>query len=300
MPFSLSEVVYGSVAPTIIAAGVLWLVQWLTERFAGCCSALPATTTLGDTQRVAGNRYGAVLAVASGFAVGYGSLELAPWVPNTHWHWLVYAMAAAVIAGPVTRAPGIWVGERVLLFALIASVSAWFLVPTWEDLNPSRATYLIGLVVSITVLACLLEGLASELPGPLLPALLWGTMTVAAVVLILSESLRFGQIALTAAAPFLGVTLIAALRRETNHLRGAGLLFAITSLGALMVGEVNSFSDVPPLAYYLVPIAPLTLWLIAVGPLAHATGVQRWLLVFLPPVAILGTAIALAALATQA
>ena len=278
MPFSLNEIQNGSAVPAIVAAILLLIVRRLLPR------------DLGE-------RYGSAMPALAGFLTGYCLLNLAPWVPATHWHWMPYALIAASIAGPVACADGVKYGERALLFGVVAAITAWFFVPTWEDLDPSRRVYLIGMVAYIVGLACLLEPLSQRLPGPLLPAVLWLTLTAAAIVLALSGSLRFAQIGLTGAAPFLGISLAAWADRKANHLTGVGLLFAVLSVGALSIGQVNSFSSVPLVAYVIIPVAPLTLWLTMVGPLAKLTGARRWAVNALLPIAVLASGILLAVVA---
>ena len=278
MPFTINDILYGGAVPVIVAVTTLFVFRYL----------LPLAYSV---------RASASMATLSGFLVGYGLLKLAPWAPEAHWHWLPYLFIAAAVVGPVACAVGVNHVERLLLYLLVAVVAAWFLVPTWEDLDPSRRIHCVVFVVYVVVLASLLEPLAIRLLGPLLPIVFWATMTTAAVVLALSGSLRFAQIALAGAGSLFGVLLVACFRRHTNHVTGLVLLFSVMTVGLMLVGRVNSFSEVPLASYLLVPAAPLSLWLGVTGPLTQMTRGKRMVVSLILPFALLGGALLLAALA---
>jgi hypothetical protein len=278
MPFTINDILYGGAVPVIVAVTTLFVFRYL----------LPLAYSV---------RASASMATLSGFLVGYGLLKLAPWAPEAHWHWLPYLLIASAIVGPVACAVGVNHVERLLLYLLVAVVAAWFLVPTWEDLDPSRTIHCVVFVAYVVVLASLLEPLAIRLLGPLLPIVFWATMTTAAVVLALSGSLRFAQIALAGAGSLFGVLLVACFRRETNHVTGLALLFSVMAVGLMLVGRVNSFSEVPLASYLLVPAAPLSLWLGVTGPLTQMTRGKRMVVSLILPFALLGGALLLAAMA---
>jgi hypothetical protein len=178
-----------------------------------------------------------------------------------------------------------------------AVAAAWVLVPTWDDLEPSRTVYLVVTVIYVTGLTGLLEPLARRFQGPLLPAMLWATMTTAAVVLALSGSLRFAQIALAGAAALFGIMLVACFRRNANMLTGVSSIFSVMAIGSLLIGQVNSFSEVPLSSYVLVPLAPLLLWFCTTGPLSRLEGVKRSFAYASLPIGVLVGAVLLAAIA---
>jgi hypothetical protein len=234
-----------------------------------------------------------------GFLVGYGLLSLGPWTATAHWHWLPFALIAAAITGPVVCAEGVRIFERSLVYWLVTTVAAWLLVPTWDDLDPSRAVYLSVFTVYVVVLTSLLEPLANRLVGPLLSLVLWATMTAAAVVLALSGSLRFAQIALASSAALFGILLVTCVQREAKPkpMVGGGFVFSLMSVGLLLIGRVNSFSEVPLISYLLIPAAPLTLWLTAVGPLSRISDTKRAIVRAALPLSVLAVAVLLAMIA---
>lgn len=275
MPFTLNDILFGGVVPVIVAAVILAV----TRRF----------------KSDAMERYSASIAVAAAFFAGYGLLSLAPWSPSTHWHWFPYAVLVSAIVGPITCASGLMTVERGVLFVLAALVTGWVLVPTWEDLDPSRMTHLVTYVVYVSVWSLLFRPLVSRNPGPMLPIVLWATMTAISVLLALAGSLRFAQLAIALSGGLFGIVLIAFFRRDQQHLRGITLLMAIAGIGALLIGRVNSFSEVPLASYVMIPIAPLTAWIGSVGPPTQWTGAKRVAAVVALPLLVLAVAIGIAA-----
>ena len=275
MPFSIVDILYGGAAPAVVAC----IVSMVLRRFA---------------PQDVGKRYAASLAVLAGFALAYRLLDLGPWAASAHWEWLPYALIASALVGPIASTEGVKLWERLLLYAFVAIVTGWFLVPTWEDLDPSRAVHLGVLAAYLVLLAGLLEPLANRARGPLLLFVLWATLAATTAVLVLSGNLRFAQMALAGAAALFGVALVACVRRETNYTKGVSLIFSMMAVGLMLIGRVNSFSEVPLASYLLVPAAPLALWCSAVGPLSTLTGVKGVTVRVALPFSLLGVAVVLA------
>jgi hypothetical protein len=278
MPFSAAEILLGFVLPAVFAAGMFL--------------ALARTSPEGVL-----GRFGPALAFAGGFLLGYFLLRLGPVAPESHWHWLPYGVLLALIVGPVSRAAGVTWVERVLLYALVAAVAGWWLVPTWEDLEPSRTSQLLFWAALVVLSASLLEPLAGRFSGSLLGLVLFFTMVCASGVLALGGSLRFAQIAGAGAGSLAGLAIVARWGREVDSLQGVAMGFVILIWGSLLVGRVNSFSSVPLASYVLLPLAPLSLWLFARGPLSRLEGAKRTLIAISLPLAIAGCAVILAAVA---
>lgn len=277
MPFTPKDIVYGGMTPVIVALAVLLIAR----RFS---SSDP-------------DRHSASIALVAGFFAGYRLLSLAPWNPSAHWHWLPYALLVAAVVGPITCAAGVWTIERICLYVLVALAAGWVLVPNWDDLDPSRKVHLLAFATYVVVWACLFRPLLNRHAGPLLPVVLWATMTAAAIVLALSGSLRFAQIAIALAGALFGIVIVATMWRDSNHLNGMTLLFSVAVVGALLIGRVNSFSQVPLASYLLIPAAPLVVWCGTAGPLSRLTGAKKLLALTALPclllaIAVLGAAVA--------
>lgn len=275
MPLTTADIVYGMLLPTLAGAGVM------------------AVLPMGLPTEVA-RRYTASCAALVGFLIGYVMLSLGPSVPTGHWHWLVYLLIAAAIVGPISLAEGLRVWERILLWLLLAAVTAGLLVPTWEDLEPSRAVHWVVLAGMFVLLATFLQPLEDRLAGWHLGIAMWATLCTAAVVLALSGNGRFGQIAIAGAGAILGLSALSGLARGEQPLLGSSGLFAMLVVGTLLVGRVNSFSDVPLASYLLVPFAPLTLWCTQAPPFSRLGKATRVALAIALPTLILGLAAGLA------
>lgn len=257
MPFSATDLLYGFVTPAAVAGVALFLLR-----------LIPADVA---------QRSAATVALVGGCWAGYWLLSLGPWQPETHWHWLPWAVLMALATGPVSCARGVSSVEQVALCVLVSTVAAWSLVPTWPSLDPPRLAQAGALAGYAVILASLLGPLTKRFKGPFLPAVLAVTLLAAAIVLALSGSLRFAQIAGAGAGAMFGIGIAAQLDKKADSLRGAAMAFTLLTAGALYVGQVNSFSNVPLASFALVPLAPLALWPCTLGSLARQTGWRRWL-----------------------
>lgn len=248
MPFSIYDLCLGGLLPAIVAGIVMFALR-------RCLVA-----DLAD-------RYSGSIALWAGFLCGYALIGLGPLLPATHWHWLWLTACAAALIGPIANAKGVRGVERLLLYALLAVTSSWFLVPTWPDLVPDRGMHLAVLAVALTGLMFGYQTLTTRLNGPWLPSQFWLTMTSASVLMALTESLRFAQIGIAGASGMFGCFVVSFFFRDKLALKGTAALVAMLILGLLYIGRVNTFSDVSLLCYLLIAMAPLTLWIMEIPPL---------------------------------
>jgi hypothetical protein len=272
---STSDLLYGVAAPAAIAALVAWLI--------GLC-------------RESGQRHAGAAALAAGTLGGYFLLSLGPLEPESHWHWLPYVLVSAAAVGPVARGSGVHCVERIPLLALVSAAAMAVLVPTWEGLDPPRWSQVALWGSLAAVSAFLLDAAAARIAGAAVPLALAAASLCGAVVLALSGNLRFAQILGAATGACAGIALVAALRRGANLTTGIALPWTLLTAGAMLVGRVNSFSDVPLASYLLIPVAPTALLLRAVGPMSRWKGLRSWALLAIP-LAICGMAVALALIA---
>lgn len=277
MPFGLNELLHGVVIPALAAGAVFYLVR----------------RVLPDD---AGRRFAPSIALVVGFCLGYHFLSLGPWKAASHWHWLPYLLGLSAVIGSAASASGISLIERSLLYSCAAVVSAWLLVPDWATLEPSRTTHIVAWVIAVVACATLLDPLTKRLPGLILPAVLGATLAGGSVVLALSESLRFASVLIAGFGAMAGITLVTRFNKRANTVDGIALPFTVLVCGMMLVGRVNSFSDVPLASYLLVPISPLLLWACVRGPLARLTGWKHAIIQFSLPLIPSGIAIVMAAL----
>jgi hypothetical protein len=236
-------------------------------------------------------RYRLSVALVVGFFVGNWLLpDSTPLVPIKHWHWLPYLAAGAAAIGGLTLGGGVWWPERLVAYALLAVVTAWLLVPHWEELAPSRP-YLIGLLAAyFTVLASLLAAMPARLLGATLAAPFTVSSIAVALLITMEVSMMYGQLAAMAPASLAGCLVATLLTRSVSEgpiptrsvseessllplataLRGLIPVYAVLVGGLAFVGTIE---PAPPLwPIMLAPAAPLMLWLFAASPLARLKG----------------------------
>lgn len=253
MPFSLADITLGVVLPGTVAALIAVAGRTRCKRDWQIDLALS-------------------VALVVGFLAGYFSLSLGPVVPESHWQWIPLSLLLSLAASP-------WDLPRARLVHLVIAlgviqVSALFLVPTWEDLQPSRSAYLAVWTVLVWLVTWLAERQCVRGDGDVenavrserLACVVLGWMLLGAAILAAhSGSLRFGQIAGCGLAAVIGVGL-SSVKAATAGPPRSGFLFPGILLGAatLLVAKVTSFSAVPTTSYLLMAIVPaapqLTNW----------------------------------------
>ncbi|EAQ80833.1 hypothetical protein [Blastopirellula marina] len=275
MPITLNEALYGFAAPALVAAAIFWIAQ----RFLSA---------------EARERWPAALAIVAGFATSYALLQLGPWQPTSHWHWTPYALFLTALIGPVAAANGITLVERILLYFAAVWIAAWFIVPTYADLEPSRTMHLIIWPLWMLVIAAPLDALSRRMNGPLLPTIVTISLAAGMLVVLLSGNAKLMQILGMGFAAMVGVTLGSLLSQEKPALLGAALPVTLLSGGYLLDARVQSFSGVPLICYLLPTLAPALLWIALWKPLAERPGFSGLLLRALLPIIVCSVAVALA------
>jgi len=262
MPFSPADIISGFVVPATFA--VLVASMWRRRITAE-----------------SGRQLGTILAFISGFHAGYWLLGLGPVRPEAHWQWLPWLLCLTLFAGLPPFSGRSAMSARLGLTVFIAALSGWLLVPAWEHLEPSRTIHLAAFGAAVLFSATALQPLTIRVPPVWVMASLTGSLAAGAVILALAGSLRFAQMAGCGVAALLG--MIAAARLDKGRISTDALVLPYTLLvtALMMIGRVNSFSDVPLVSYLLVTFAPLSLWL-ATNDRIAATGVRRCFILSLP------------------
>ena len=244
-------------------------------------------------------RSAGALALGGGFIVGYCLLPWAPLLPNAQWHWIPYLSAIAIVSAPVRLAPGASTARIWSILLLLAGLAAWLLVPSWAEPERTRHLYAAVVGVALLFLCGLLEPLAKRSPGALFPLLLCVVSAVGAVVLGLSGSVKFAQLAGVVAAAMGGCTAVSYFYPSEPLVYGAMATFSVLLGGLMFTGYVNSFSDLPMASYLLVPAAPLALWLCVLPAFGKLEGRSRWVAETAAVLVPLLVALALAALSEE-
>jgi len=259
MPFSWNDFLWGLAAPLLTAAGLRLLIVWIVQHFfpdeqndLGSHETDIAEPPLASPLETS-------LPLVVGAAVGYFVLKLGPWFPDAHYEWLPLGIAivllTASIVGMLGRSALVRIGVLPLAYAAVAAGVGYLLMPTWEDLSPPYVPYLvcwcIG-VVTVTV-ATQLSPESGRWPF----AVVWlGTCLAIAAIVAISESLRFAQVAGLTFSASLGLVVVGLLLGRSLS-GGIGLTLTTYLAGTLLIAQVNSWSDVPLICYWLPMAGPL-------------------------------------------
>jgi len=210
-------------------------------------------------------------AVGLGFCAGFFVIyDWADAIPSRHSHWMLQVAITAAIVGPIIAAPGVAAWERFLGAIAVATAAAFALVPTWEDLSPTRMVWVPVLAGYLAVLAVFIEPLASRLsPRVVLLSMFASAFTLAGLVTAI-WSVTLGKLTVLPALAMLGVGLVTWFAPAANGMRGAALAYGLLVGGAGFLACVDPPPPSPPVWELLaIPVAPIVLWLCAKGPLSR-------------------------------
>ena len=200
-------------------------------------------------------------AAALGLAAGAGlalwlrdALTLMP--GDSSWNRLPWAALGMFCVGRVARLPELPALDGLLLRAAAALGAAWWLIP--EDARAELVWLAPAFAAVVWAEWMLLDQLAAEPPGGVVPFLLALTFFTASIVLIYAQTARLSETALVFSSALAGIALIAAWWRIDT---GGVIAPAVLMLSALMlVGQRETFNDAlwwP--AFALTAAAPLML-----------------------------------------
>jgi hypothetical protein len=193
--------------------------------------------------------------------------------PTRNFLWMPWLAVAAAIVGPIVASTHLWRMERSLLAALCALAAAAYIVPTWEDLWPSRLTTAILFAVATTMVSRGIELTIPRAPSRLVGAALSGVSGFAALLIAALVSGRIGNPALVAASALTGACVGVSISERPRAVAGLTFPFALVFGGWCYIAAIEPAPPIPALLF--IPAAPLALWLIAVGPAARWGVVKR-------------------------
>lgn len=256
MPIPIEDIAAGVIAPLLVSSFIL--AVWC--RF---------------HKRKAPLRPAVAVSLGVGFSAAFALLPWAPLLPQEHWQWLPYLSLVAMIVGAASVADGIGWLERFALNLVVAAVTAWFLVPEWKSIESIRHWHLLVVGAGVVFLCAAIDPLARNRPGPALPLTFFATNLAGSVVVLSSGSLKFAQLGGAVVFSLLGCMLVAFIWRRKVSFRGAVPVYVVLLGGLMYIGRIHSYSEVPLASYVLVAVAPLGLWVTAVGPLTRRPKVWR-------------------------
>jgi hypothetical protein len=226
---------------------------------------------------------GTALGLGGGFLLGNwlrGTLTLAPGASS--WNRLPWIALAALAVGVAVRLPRTPLSVWLLLRASLAAAAAWWVVPAevWLETPWLPATF--GAVILAEWV--LLEFLAAKPPGGSVPWMLAMTAFCAAAILIHAGTARLMDVATVLGAALFGVG--AATWWQQSESGGAVSGAVLVLPGILLMGQQETFSEVPWTAFAFAACAPLTLALTLLPPIrlwpGWKIGLCRFALVLVP------------------
>jgi hypothetical protein len=241
-------------------------------------SAAAAVAVLWLSQRLlkgAAKRGSGAVAFAAAFWLGYAMLawlqSRSDFAPTDYWKWIPYATLLASAVGAVTASVKMPLVGRCALFATAAVLSAWLITPTWPDLEPPRAALIPVVTIYFFLLAALVEPLAPRFPCPVVASHFALAAACSAALVFRLASVVYGEAAAIAAGALAGCAVGAWLFPDVAVTRSLALVYAIAVGGWAFGGAI--YARPAQLILFVAPLAPLALWICAVGPLARKRGI---------------------------
>ena len=228
-------------------------------------------------------KYAPTVGLVLGFELGYWLLGLGELKVRPHFHWLPIAMVVVGVINIGVESTGASALDRLLTYVVVTLICGWFLVPTYKDLPFPWRESLAAWTAMVVILSLAFRPLVNRCPGTLLPAIYFVMAGCAAIVLLVSGSMERAQTAVAVAGAFLGLCLASLFDSKSQQLDGITFPTVFFFCSIMMIAQTNSFSQIPVPAYYLLPFAPVGLWLAGTN---KSTGFIGGLLKFLVPVLI--------------
>ena len=197
------------------------------------------------------------LPLAIAFVVGVFQLREEWAAPTQYWHWLPVAGLLAAVCW--TAVSGMGLRTRLFVGFAIAAVSAWLLVPSWPNMEPSRFTHIVLLAGYLFALFLVSNAVsAGGNPRQHLIAI-FTTATVLGLSIAGLFSFEYGELSLLVATSCSACLAASFLWQPTRRCTAG--LFVVSNLllgGTAFVSAV--YPQPPILEFLLLPLAPATLW----------------------------------------
>jgi hypothetical protein len=146
------------------------------------------------------------------------------------------------------------------------------IVPAWPELSPVRPIQVAVMSAGMTALAALLLPLQKRFSGSAFPVWLMVAAAATSVLVMLEQSETLGWPAALPAGGLAGCIAAALFTKAPVDWGGIVFPYAVVAGGYAYLGAVYPVS--PLWMLLIVPIAPLMLWICAVGRGAQVQGVR--------------------------
>jgi len=224
-------------------ASLLLLSRWMPERYAaGCglaCAMLVGFLALND--------------------VGEGLEQL---LPTSHWHWLAWLPAIALIPFGLVSEDKTGRAKRYSSFVLVSVVASVVLVPDWPPLDDSRMLYRICLCASAACSCMAIDFAVSRAHPAWLLGLIGASLLVMAPLLAFFLSVTYATVMTIAAGSVVGLAVARFRSGDRDAVRPVARATAPIAVLLLFGGCFIGFVDRdPPLYGFLtvgaLPVVPM-------------------------------------------
>jgi hypothetical protein len=181
-------------------------------------------------------------------------------------YWLPWLVALALLIGVLARPLPFWLAP--LPRGAVCALAAWLLVP--PALREARWWAVPAFGAAAWGAWELLDHRARRNPGGWLPLGLALVAFTAGAVLVHAHSARLMDLAVVLGAALAGLALEAALQRADVGGAAGGVALALP--GLMLVGQQETFSQVPVAGFLLPALAPLALAVLFAPPFNRLSG----------------------------
>lgn len=232
--------------------------------------------------------FGAV-AIGGGFLISFRLQEGLPAIPPTQrWHWLALMAAAAAIVGCIHGLYARSLIGRVITGLALGAIAMLMLqpLPAFEN----HWLWKAGLGVGVFMLWIAMDSYALRRPGHLAPLGMMLTFSAASVALVLAaSSAKFAMLVASLACMSGAIFAVTLVARKFSIAGGAMAVMATMLPAWMMMAHFYDYEKTyPPIAFALIAIAPLALWLGELKPVKRLGGWKSWLVTVAAVVVVLG------------
>lgn len=183
--------------------------------------------------------------------------EAVSWKFETGWRSLFSVTILAVVSEMLVEAmvaPRGGVLLALFVRCLVVGATATWLIP-WGEFSSHPWVYiLLSLIIMANGMGLRrVEALPVKPFIPLVLAIVWGGSSTA--VMVLAHSARFADLAILFSCALMGVGIVMLLKRQGSTSLCSGPATFIP--GLMLSANLNTYSDIPNSAFWLVALAPL-------------------------------------------
>jgi hypothetical protein len=249
----IREVLVYAVAMPMLAVGVVLVAAAWPWRSRG---AIEAASRPGNNGRETRIHCASAIAFATAYLVAHLSLHGRPASSQLEsWEWLLLVVPFAAVASVAQGLCGTSSKVGWAWAVALSGLSAWLLVPTFQE-SPWLWRAILG--GSVLGLMIILAAAGDRIPqaGLIVSWVIVGSFGLP--VLIASANAKFGFFSTSIAASSGSALFVWLWRRSPSIAKGAIPVIAVLFPSIILSGHFNDYGDVPTLSFTLLTLSPAT------------------------------------------